>query len=84
MLTLQQTAENIVHAYPHLGSVEVMLELLAAERGEASKEEIVEAAKTHPMTAEWTQLVQYHDLLGTRMYPDYLPISTCPLEGSLA
>lgn len=84
VLTLQQTAENIVHAYPHLGSVEVMLELLAAERGEASKEEIVEAAKTHPMTAEWTQLVQYHDLLGTRMYPDYLPISTCPLEGSLA
>ncbi|KAL0042983.1 hypothetical protein WJX79_005915 [Trebouxia sp. C0005] len=80
VLTLQQTAENFVHAYPHIGSMEVMLEVLADQRGEPSKEQLVEYAQTNPMEAEWKRLIRYHDLLGTGMFPEYLPVSTCHLE----
>ncbi|KAA6421902.1 MAG: hypothetical protein FRX49_08221 [Trebouxia sp. A1-2] len=75
-----QTAENFVHAYPHIGSMEVMLEVLADQRGEPSKEQLVEYAQTNPMEAEWKRLIRYHDLLGTGMFPEYLPVSTCHLE----
>ncbi|DBB11507.1 TPA: hypothetical protein ACH3X3_006911 [Trebouxia sp. C0006] len=80
VLTLQQTAENLVHAYPHIGSMEVMLEVLADQRGEPSKEQLVEYAQTNPMEAEWKRLIRYHDLLGTGMFPEYLPVSTCRLK----
>ncbi len=80
VLTLQQTAENLVHAYPHIGSMEVMLEVLADQRGEPSKEQLVEYAQTNPMEAEWKRLIRYHNLLGTGMFPEYLPVSTCHLE----
>ena len=69
-----------MHAYPHIGSMEVMLEVLADQRGEPSKEQLVEYAQTNPMEAEWKRLIRYHDLLGTGMFPEYLPVSTCHLD----
>ncbi len=84
VLTLQQTAENLVFAYPHIGSMEVMLDVLARQRGEPQKDEIVAEAQINPMQAEWKRLIQYHDLLGTGMYPDYLPLATCPVESHMA
>ena len=81
VLTLRQTAENLVHAYPHIGSMEVMLEVLAEQRGEPSKQQLVEYAQTDSMAAEWQRLIKYHDFLGTQMTPDYLPLSAFSVDG---
>jgi len=31
------------------------------------------------MAAEWDQFTEYYMIVGAMLYPDYLPISTCPL-----
>jgi len=46
---------------------------------EPTTDDIVMAAEGDPMAAEWDQFTEYYMIVGAMLYPDYLPISTCPL-----
>ena len=81
MLSNVQVAELWVHAYPYVTSVEVMLEVLAAQRGAPSKGDLVASARQQPMAAEWRRFVAYSEVVRTLSSPDHLPLSTCPLAG---
>lgn len=79
MLSIRQVAGLLVQAYPFVSSMEPVLELLALKWHEPTIDDIVMAAETEPMTAEWDQFTEYYMVVGAMLYPDYLPISTCPL-----
>lgn len=68
-----------MQAYPYVSSMEPVLDLLAAENLEPSLDDIVAAAQINPMAKEWEQFTEYYMIVGAMLYPDYLPISTCPL-----
>ena len=68
-----------MQAYPFVSSMEPVLELLALKWHEPTTDDIVMAAEAEPMTAEWDQFTEYYMVVGAMLYPDYLPISTCPL-----
>lgn len=53
------------------------LESLAATHQELSKDDIVAAAKTDRMAADYAQLLQYCDNVGQNVYSGHLPIWTC-------
>ncbi|DBB11509.1 hypothetical protein WJX82_006916 [Trebouxia sp. C0006] len=79
VLSIRQVAGLLVQAYPFVSSMEPVLELLALKWHEPTMDDIVMAAEAEPMTAEWDQFTEYYMIVGAMLYPDYLPISTCPL-----
>lgn len=81
VLSTVQLAELWVHAYPHVTSMEVMLEVLATSHQAPSKDALVAGAQKQPMAAEWRRFLAYTEIVQTVSNPDYLPLSTCPLDG---
>ena len=65
VMTMQQTAEVMVHSYPKMPVLEDMWNTFAAERGFPAVEDIV--AHSVPPEAEWTAFWQYTK----RVDPDY-------------
>jgi len=79
VFSIRQVAGLLVQAYPFVSSMEPVLELLALKWHEPTTDDIVMAAEGDPMAAEWDQFTEYYMIVGAMLYPDYLPISTCPL-----
>ena len=59
VLTSRQIAESMVHAYPYIAVVEILLDTLAELRGEPSKDDIAAMAPLNPMLAQWEDFVEY-------------------------
>lgn len=77
VLSTRQVAEMMVHAYPFVNVHEALLESLAAHGKELTKDEIVAAAVTNRMAADYAQLLQYCEVVGASAYSGHLPIWTC-------
>ena len=77
VLGVRQVAEMMVHAYPYVNIHENLLETLAAQHGDPGKDNIVVAAQTSRMAAEYAQLMQYCEVVGGNVYPGHLPLWTC-------
>lgn len=54
--------------------MEPFLHSLAAEEGHPSKEDVVAAAQTNHMTAEWRQLNEYYKHAAADIFHDHLPL----------
>ena len=80
VLSTVQLAELWVHAYPHVTSMEVMLEVLATQHQAQSKDSLVAHAQKQHMAAEWRRFLAYTEIVRTISSPDYLPLSICPLD----
>ena len=79
VLSIKQVAGLLVHAHPFVSSMEPVLELLAEKGQGLSRNDIIAAAALNPMTAEWEQFIEYYMIVGAVLYPEYLPMCTCPL-----
>ena len=77
VLSTRQVAEMMVHAYPFVNVHEALLESLATHRQELTKDDIVAAAMTNRMAADYAQLLQYCEVVGASAYSGHLPIWTC-------
>ena len=78
VLTLRQVAEMFVHAFPHcVENTETLLEDLAVQRQEPTKQDIIAAAANCPMTTEWAAIVQYWRMLQHSHCRDHQPIPRC-------
>lgn len=74
VLTTEQLAEGMLQSYPHIALVESLLDTLAAQRGEPSKEEIVAAAQMKPAPSQWHRFVQYVQQFDHRRVHEYVPV----------
>ena len=73
VLTTKQLAEMLVHCYPYVPSMEAFIHSVAAEEGHFSKEDVVAAAQTNHMDAEWRQFCEYAKYTATDIFHDHLP-----------
>lgn len=76
ILTTEQLAEGMLQSYPHIAIVETLLDTLAAERGEPTKDQIVAAAqlKPAPSASEWQRFVQYVEQFEHGSVHEYVPL----------
>lgn len=64
----------MVHAYPYVAVVETLLDTLAEQRGEPSKDDIVAVAHLNPMAADWDDFVHYCAQFDHSACSDYVPV----------
>ena len=74
VLSSRQLSEAMVHAYPYIAVVETLLDTLADQRGEPSKDSIVAAAHLHPMIQEWQDFIHYVSQFDQSCCYDYVPV----------
>ena len=74
VLSSRQLAEAMVHAYPYVAVVETLLDTLAEQRGEPSKDDIVAIAHLNPMASEWDDFVLYVSQFDHNTCYDYVPV----------
>ena len=55
--------------------METHLEVVAAERGEASRADLLASAQTNTLAAEWCHLNNYLELIASRSSHDYIPLA---------
>lgn len=78
--TTKQWAIMIVQSYPYLPTLEFHFEIIAAERGEPSRAELVANAQTNTMAAEWRHLNKYLEVIASSKTHDYIPLSEKPVK----
>ncbi len=74
VLSSNQLAEAMVSAYPYIAVVETLLDTLAEDRGEPSKDEIVAVAPLNPMATEWEEFVKYVAQFDNGNLFEYVPV----------
>lgn len=74
ILTTEQLAEGMLQSYPHIAIVETLLDTLAAQRGEPTKEEVVAAAQLKPAPSEWHHFVRYVQQFDQGGVHEYVPV----------
>ena len=75
VFTTKQWAVLMVQSYPYLGVMETHLEVVAAERGEASRADLLASAQTNTLAAEWRHLNNYLELIASKNSHDYIPLA---------
>lgn len=55
--------------------METHLEVVAAERGEASRADLLASAQTNTLAAEWCHLNNYLEVIASKNSHDYIPLS---------
>ena len=75
VFTTKQWAVLMVQSYPYLGVMETHMEVVAAERGFASRADLLASARTNTLAAEWRQLNNYLELIASRNCHDYIPLA---------
>lgn len=73
--TTKQWAVLMVQSYPYLAVMETHLEVVAAERGEASRADLLASAQTNTLAAEWRHLNNYLEIIASRNSHDYIPLA---------
>ncbi|KAL3135585.1 hypothetical protein ABBQ38_006065 [Trebouxia sp. C0009 RCD-2024] len=87
VLTTKQLAEMMVHCYPYVPSMEAFIHSVAAEEGHPSMDDVVAAAQTNHMEAEWRQFNEYAKYAASDIFHDHLPFlkrRTAVASGSLS
>lgn len=74
VLTTNQWAILIVQSYPYLPILETHFEAIAAEGGAPSKAQILAAAQSNPMAAEWRHLNKYLESIASRNSDEHIPL----------
>lgn len=70
----------MVQSYPYLPIMETHYEVMAAERGEPSRAELLAKAQSDPMLAEWRHLNKYLEVVASANTHDYIPLSEKPVK----
>ncbi len=70
----------VVQSYPYLPILETHLETMAADRGEASRAELLASAQTNTLAAEWRHLNKYLEVIASTKSHDYIPLSEKPVK----
>ena len=65
----------MVQSYPYLGVMETHLEVMAADRGEPSRADLLASAQTNTLAAEWRHLNKYLEIIASKNSHDYIPLS---------
>lgn len=73
--TTKQWAILMVQSYPYLGVMETHLEVMAADRGEPTRGELLAAAQTNTLAAEWRHLNNYLESIASKNSHDYIPFA---------
>ncbi|KAL3139121.1 hypothetical protein ABBQ32_005913 [Trebouxia sp. C0010 RCD-2024] len=73
--TTKQWAILMVQSYPYLGVMETHLEVMAADRGEPSRAELLASAQTNTLAAEWRHLNNYLEGIASKNSHDYIPFA---------
>ena len=75
VFTTKQWAILMVQSYPYLGIMETHLEVVAAERGEASRADLLASAQTNTLAAEWRHLNNYLEVIASTNSHEYIPLA---------
>lgn len=78
VFTIKQWAILIVQSYPYLPILETHFEAMASEAGAPSKAQIVAAAQTNPMAAEWRHVNKYLENIASMNCNEYIPLLDRP------
>lgn len=71
--TTKQWAILMVQSYPYLGVMETHLEVMAADRGEPSRAELLASSQPNTLAAEWRHLNNYLESIASKNSHDYIP-----------
>ena len=74
IFSTEQWATMIVHSYPFFPALESALESTAAARNEPGMQEILSAARTHPMTDDLLALDDYISFVTSCYRHEYVPV----------
>ena len=75
VFTTKQWAILMVQSYPYLAVMETHLEVIAAQRGEPCRADLLASAQTNTMAAEWRHLNNYLEIIASRTSHEYIPLS---------
>ena len=65
----------MVQSYPYLGVMETHLEVMAADRGEPCRAELLASAQANTLAAEWRHLNNYLESIASKNSHDYIPFA---------
>ena len=73
--TTKQWAILMVQSYPYLPIMETHLEVVAADRGEPSRADLLASAQTNTLAAEWRHLNNYLEIIASKNSHDFIPLA---------